>query len=179
MSWRRLAVMPSTPVQSLVRAFAWFRRHPAPTTSSRDRTRARRRAFQRSLQATGPPLRLRARPAVPTGHAPKARWSVWWATAEHFFQRCRDFESWAHLGQLLEAWLLEVSDRLHGTVKEVVAEPVSSASDRPSCHFPRIALIRAPSRPGTRVGRLRQRGGNRYSVPSAYCGQMVTGKPRR
>ena len=41
----------------------------------------------------------------------------------HFFQRYREFESWAHLNQLAEQWLREEADqRMHGTVKEVVAE---------------------------------------------------------
>jgi len=41
----------------------------------------------------------------------------------HFFQRYREFESWAHLNQLAEQWLQEEADqRVHGTVKEVVAE---------------------------------------------------------
>ena len=41
----------------------------------------------------------------------------------NFFVRYREFESWAHLNQLLEKWLAEEADqRLHGTVKEVVAE---------------------------------------------------------
>lgn len=41
----------------------------------------------------------------------------------HFFVRYREFESWAHLNQLAEQWLREEADpRVHGTVKEVVAE---------------------------------------------------------
>ena len=36
-------------------------------------------------------------------------------TKQHFFQRYRAFESFAHLNQLLEAWLLGEADRrLHG-----------------------------------------------------------------
>ena len=94
---------------------------------------------------------------------------------QHFFQRYRDFESWAHLGQLLEAWLLEEADqRLHGTVKEVVAERFER--ERP-------ALMPLPAhRFDTSYVETRHVGwdayvnvrGNRYSVPSAYCGQMVT-----
>ena len=94
---------------------------------------------------------------------------------QHFFQRYRDFESWAHLGQLLEAWLLEEADqRLHGTVKEVVA--VRFERERP-------ALMLLPAhRFDTSYVETRHVGwdayvnvrGNRYSVPSAYCGQMVT-----
>lgn len=41
----------------------------------------------------------------------------------HFFVRYRQFDSWAHLNQQLEAWLTSEADaRVHGTVKEVVAE---------------------------------------------------------
>lgn len=41
---------------------------------------------------------------------------------QHFFVRYRSFESWAHLNQLAEQWLVEEADqRVHGTVKEVVA----------------------------------------------------------
>jgi transposase len=42
---------------------------------------------------------------------------------QHFFVRYRAFESWAHLKQLLEQWLVEEADqRCHSTLKEVVAE---------------------------------------------------------
>lgn len=42
---------------------------------------------------------------------------------QHFFVRYRSFDSWMHLNQQAEQWLLEEADqRLHGTVKEVVAE---------------------------------------------------------
>ena len=41
----------------------------------------------------------------------------------NFFVRYRAFDSWAHLNQLAEQWLVtEADQRLHGTVKEVVAE---------------------------------------------------------
>ena len=40
----------------------------------------------------------------------------------NFFVRYQEFDSWAHLNQLAEQWLGEEADqRLHGTVKEVVA----------------------------------------------------------
>ncbi|HET9950982.1 MAG TPA: hypothetical protein VFS09_04215 [Candidatus Eisenbacteria bacterium] len=40
----------------------------------------------------------------------------------NFFVRYREFESYAHLNQLLERWLREEADpRIHGTVREVVA----------------------------------------------------------
>ena len=94
---------------------------------------------------------------------------------QHFFQRYRSFESFAHLNQLLEAWLLEEADRrLHGTVKEVVAVRFQREQ---------AALLPLPvHRFDTSYVETRQVGwdayvnvrGNRYSVPSAYCGQMVT-----
>ena len=47
----------------------------------------------------------------------------------HFFVRYRAFESWAHLNQLLETWLREEADqRVHGTVREVVADCGSPAA---------------------------------------------------
>jgi transposase len=49
----------------------------------------------------------------------------------NFFVRYRAFEGWAHLNQLAEHWLGEEADqRMHGTVKEVVAERF--ARERPS-----------------------------------------------
>ena len=96
-------------------------------------------------------------------------------TKQHFFQRYRSFESFAHLNQLLEAWLLgEADKRLQGTVKEVVA--VRFQREQP-------ALLPLPVHPfDTSYIETRQVGwdayvnvrGNRYSVPSVYCGQMVT-----
>ena len=64
-SWRRLAAMPSTPTR------AWYGPSPGfggvswaglgrQSQGRGDGARARRRAFQRTLQATGSPLRLRA-----------------------------------------------------------------------------------------------------------------------
>ncbi len=94
---------------------------------------------------------------------------------QHFFQRYRSFESFAHLNQLLEVWLLEEADRrLHGTVKEVVAVRFQREQ---------TTLLPLPvHRFDTSYVETRQVGwdacvnvrGNRYSVPSAYCGQMVT-----
>ena len=93
----------------------------------------------------------------------------------HFFQRHRTFESLAHLNQQLAQWLAEEADqRLHGTVKEIVAERFER--ERP-------ALSPLPVHPfDTSYVETRQVAwdgyievrGNRYSVPAAYCGQMVT-----
>ena len=93
----------------------------------------------------------------------------------NFFERYRTFESWPHLNQLAEKWLKEETDpRIHGTVKEVVAERF----DR---EYPLLADL-----PGQRYDtayiELRKVGwdgyinvrGNRYSVPASLVGQTVT-----
>jgi hypothetical protein len=92
----------------------------------------------------------------------------------HFFVRYRQFESWGHLNQLAEQWLHEEADRrVHGTVKEVVAE-----------RFLREAPALQPlpaQRFDTSYRALRQVGwdayidvrGNRYSVPERFAGQRV------
>jgi transposase len=47
---------------------------------------------------------------------------------QNFFVRYREFESFAHLNQLLERWLRDEADpRVHGTVREVVALQVRYA----------------------------------------------------
>lgn len=94
---------------------------------------------------------------------------------QHFFVRYRKFESWAHLNQLAEKWLREEADqRVHGTVKEVVAERFER--ERP-------ALKPLPVRRyDTSYLEVRQVGwdgyvdvnGNRYSVPSKLSGPTVT-----
>ncbi len=93
---------------------------------------------------------------------------------QHFFVRYRAFESWAHLNQQAERWLAEEADqRVHGTVKEVVAERF--ARERP-------ALGPLPAqRYDTAYHETRQVGwdgyievrGNRYSVPAELAGQPV------
>ena len=158
MSWRRLAVSTG---DRLVR-----RRHPAgmgrQPQGSRDRTRARRRALQRTLQARPAITASCRRPAVPTGHAPKARWSVWWATSSNTSSSAtgtsRAGRIWATGGVAV----------LHGTVKDP-----SSASDRPSCYSPHRDTSYVETRHVGWDAYVNVRG-NRYSVPSAYCGQMVT-----
>jgi transposase len=92
----------------------------------------------------------------------------------NFFVRYRSFESWAHLNQLAEGWLLEEADqRLHGTVKEVVAERFER--EKP-------ALAALPLRRyDTAYRETRQVDwdayinvrGNRYSVPCTLVGQIV------
>ena len=94
---------------------------------------------------------------------------------QHFFQRYRSFESFAHLNQLLEAWLLKEADRrLHGTVKEVVAarfERERPALLPPPAHRYVTSYIEARQVSWNAYAGVR---GNCYSVPSAYCGQRVT-----
>lgn len=94
---------------------------------------------------------------------------------QNFFVRYRSFESWAHLNQLAERWLAEEADRrVHGTVKEVVAERFER--EKP-------ALKALPGqRYDTSYLELRQAAwdgyidvwGNRYSVPAELAGQTVT-----
>jgi hypothetical protein len=92
----------------------------------------------------------------------------------HFFVRYRQFESFAHLNQQLEAWLKQEADaRVHGTVKEVVAERF--AREAPYLK----TLPRSPFDTSYREirvvafdGYVEVRG-NRYSVPDALCGQTV------
>ncbi len=94
---------------------------------------------------------------------------------QNFFVRYRSFESWAHLNQLAEQWLAEEADpRVHGTVKEVVAERF--AREQP-------ALAPLPvQRYDTSYHELRHVSwdayievrGNRYSVPAELAGQAVT-----
>jgi transposase len=93
---------------------------------------------------------------------------------QHFFVRYRSFESWAHLNQQAEQWLVEEADqRLQGTVKEVVAERFTV--ERPTLQ----ALPK--TRYDTSYYETRQVGwdsyvdvcGNRYSVPDTLVGEMV------
>ena len=92
----------------------------------------------------------------------------------HFFVRYRAFESWAHLNQLAEQWLREEADpRVHGTVREVVAE-------RFAREVPTLQPL-PPRRYDTAYWESRQVGwdayveirGNRYSVPAALAGHPV------
>jgi transposase len=93
---------------------------------------------------------------------------------QNFFVRYRAFESWAHLNQLAERWLAEEADqRVHGTVKEVVAERF--AREQP-------ALGPLPAqRYDTAYYETRQVSwdayievrGNRYSMPAELAGQVV------
>ena len=92
----------------------------------------------------------------------------------HFFARYRRFDSLAHLNHLGEQWLREEADlRVHGTVKEVVAERFL----REAPHLRPLPEVRYDtSYQDYRVvgwdGYIEVRG-NRYSVPGDLCGSMV------
>jgi len=92
----------------------------------------------------------------------------------HFFQRYRSFESFEHMNQLAEVWLREEADpRVHGTVREVVAERFGREAPYLS-PLPRV-------RYDTSYREQRQVSwdsyidvrGNRYSVPDRLCGSVV------
>jgi transposase len=95
----------------------------------------------------------------------------------HFFVRYREFESFAHLNGQAEQWLHEEADpRLHGTVHEVVAErflrevsilqPLPPLSQRYDTSYIEHRNVSWDSYIEVR--------GNRYSVPAALVGQVVT-----
>ena len=92
----------------------------------------------------------------------------------NFFVRYPSFESLDHLNRLAEAWLLEEADqRLHGTVREIVADrflrEAPALQPLPSVRFD------TSYRETRRVawdGYVDVRG-NRYSVPADLCGQTV------
>jgi hypothetical protein len=92
----------------------------------------------------------------------------------HFFVRYRCFDSWDHLNQTALLWLAEEADlRVHGTVKEVVAERFA----REAPHLQSLPTARYD----TSYLEHRQVGwdsyievrGNRYSVPADLAGQTV------
>jgi len=92
----------------------------------------------------------------------------------NFFQRYRSFESFEHLNRQGEQWLLEEADpRLHGTVKEVVAERFER--ERP--HLQPLPAVRFDTsyreyRVAAWDSYVEVRG-NRYSVPCELCGKVV------
>lgn len=93
---------------------------------------------------------------------------------QHFFVRYRAFDSWAHLNQLAEQWLSQEADlRLHGTVKEVVAERFQREAPvlqpLPSLRYDTAYIER---RQVAWDGYIDVRG-NRYSVPGQLTGQTV------
>lgn len=93
---------------------------------------------------------------------------------ENFFVRYREFESLAHLNQLAEQWLREEADqRLHGTVKEIVAERF--ALEAP--YLKPLPALRFDTsyheRRGVSWDGYIDVRGNRYSVPDKLCGAEV------
>lgn len=92
----------------------------------------------------------------------------------HFFVRYRRFESWAHLNQLAEQWLKDEADqRVHGTLKEVVAERFEE--ERPTLKpLPQTRYDTSyfEYRQAAWDGYIEVRG-NRYSIPSMLAGQAV------
>jgi len=93
---------------------------------------------------------------------------------QHFFVRYRSFESWEHLNQQAEQWLQTEADlRLHGTVKEVVAERF--AREQPllgPLPARRYDTSYRETRHVSWDGYIDVRG-NRYSVPGQLAGQTV------
>jgi transposase len=93
---------------------------------------------------------------------------------QHFFVRYRHFDSWAHLNQLAEQWLREEADpRLHGTVKEVVAERF--VREQPTLQPLPVERYDTAYYETRRVawdGYIDVRG-TRYSVPAERVGQRV------
>ncbi|HZU86252.1 MAG TPA: IS21 family transposase [Anaerolineaceae bacterium] len=93
---------------------------------------------------------------------------------QHFFVRYRNFESWAHLNQQAEQWLRQEADqRLHGTVKEVVAERFER--ERPLLRSLPVQRYDTSYREHRQVdwdGYINIKG-NRYSVPAFLVGKTV------
>lgn len=93
---------------------------------------------------------------------------------QHFFVRYRSFDSWSHLNQQAGQWLRTEADlRVHGTVKEVVADRF--AREKP-------ALGPLPVRRYDTSYRVTRHAswdgyievlGNRYSVPGHLAGYTV------
>jgi transposase len=89
---------------------------------------------------------------------------------QHFFVRYRSFESLAHMNELARLWLAEEADRrMHGTVKEIVAERFTRESDT----LGPLPVLRYDT--SYREQRLVHWDGyidvkgNRYSVPASLC----------
>jgi transposase len=93
----------------------------------------------------------------------------------HFFVRYRTFESMVHMNQMAESWLAtEADQRVHGTVKEVVAERFER--EKPAlgplpAHRYDTAYLEQRQVAWDAYIEVR---GNRYSVPAELAGQTVT-----
>jgi hypothetical protein len=92
----------------------------------------------------------------------------------NFFVRYRSFESIEHMNALAEQWLGEEADkRMHGTLKEVVAERFDR--EAPTLMALPAARFDTSYRERRLVhwdGYIDVRG-NRYSVPAHLCGKDV------
>jgi hypothetical protein len=92
----------------------------------------------------------------------------------HFFVRYRTFESWQHLNQLAEQWLrTEADQRLHGTVKEIIA--ARFVREQPVLGPLPVRRYDTSYRETRHVswdGYIDVRG-NRYSVPDNLAGHTV------
>jgi len=93
---------------------------------------------------------------------------------ENFFVRYREFENLTHLNQLAEQWLREEADqRLHGTVREVVAARfVREWPQLQALPARRFDTAYRERRVVAWDGYIEVRG-NRYSVPGELCGALV------
>jgi hypothetical protein len=93
---------------------------------------------------------------------------------ENVFARYRVFESLVHLNQLAEQWLRDEADRrMHGTVKEIVAERFA----REAPYLKPLPVLRFDTsyheRRGVSWDGYIDVRGNRYSVPDKLCGAEV------
>lgn len=71
----------------------------------------------------------------------------------NFFVRYRRFESWGNMNQLAERWLAEEADqRLHGTLKEVVAERFEGEKPALLLFAAHSLRYRLPGNPPGRLG---------------------------
>ncbi len=93
----------------------------------------------------------------------------------NFFVRYRSFDSFEHMNLLAEQWLKEEADqRIHGTVKEVVAQRF--LREAPALGALPVTRYDTSYREQRMVhwdGYIDVQG-NRYSVPSFLCGKQVT-----
>lgn len=168
--------------ESLVRAFSWFGGVPAEVVVDNQRAAVIEHRYGRRVRFNPRFLDLAAHygfkpwPCQPGRARTKGKVERMVAyVKDHFFQRYRAFESFAHLNQQLEAWLIDEADqRLHGTYKRPVAERF--AEERPLLQpLPAVAFDTSYIEPRT-VGwdAYVAVAGNRYSVPAAYVAQPVT-----
>ena len=167
--------------ESLIRSFEWFGGVPAEVLVDNQkpavlhhgadgRVRFNRGFLQMAEHYGFRPRACRPRRAQTKGKDERMVGYV----KGNFFQRYRAFESFAHLNNLLERWLLEVADlRVQSTVREVVAERFER--ERP--HLQALPPIRFDTayRETRRVAldAFIDVRGNRYSVPGHLAGERV------